>query len=403
MSCSRFTTDEYAFYALGTLDGEDRELLRLHLSENCSTCVPELKDALRFWLVFAALTEKTQGCLFPKPSPMLRERVLDIARPHGARRRNQMLSGNQTWMRIAAGILLTAGAATLSWDIGHSQMKRDISEARVRVEQQTSAVKKLESENNALRNLVAAARNAPAVFPGRDSIVSVQDPYLLRDLQQARQTQVAISQALNEERARTADLGKRLSQTAVLLAAATQDREAADRQYRKAYEAATMEKERGENQLSTEISAYKARVQDLVTQIARYRTVIDAQNKGLEQSLQMISLLQSSSVALVPLRPTEAGQKASGVALIADNSRLAFFPVNLPAAPTGRTYQLWLIRDKGQPVLSAGTFNSASKDAPAVQFSNTTPLSGIKGFAVTEEPAGGSALPTGHKILTGSK
>src|SRR5260370_30063816 len=106
---------------------------------------------------------------------------------------------------------------------------------------------------------------------------------MLRNLQQARQTQVAISQALNDERARAADLGKRLSQTTVLLAAATRDREDADSKYRKAFDAASLEKERGVSQLSTEIGGYKSKVQDLQSQITRYRTVIDAQTKGIEE------------------------------------------------------------------------------------------------------------------------
>jgi hypothetical protein len=400
VNCNHCTADEYAYFAIGNLEGPESDLLKAHLRDNCAFCIAEIKDALEFWYVFAALTERTQTLNFSEPTPMLRDRVIGIARPSGMRR-TLARTTVQTWLRMAAGIVVTVGAASLSWNIGRSHIKRDISAVQTRVDQEAATVRKLESENNALRNLVLAARNAPAVFPGKESIVSVQDPYLLRNLQQARETQVAASAALNEERAKAADLEKRLSQTATLLASATHDREEADRRYRKAFDAATLEKERGANQLSTEIATYNTKVQDLESQVGRYRAVIDAQNKKIEQHLQMVSLLQSRNLTMVQLHAA-AGLAISGVALVADDMRIAFFPTNLPAAPAGRTYQLWLTREKDPAIVSAGTFNGSAKDMPALQFSSKPLLSGIKSLAVTEEPAGGSPVPTGHKLMTGT-
>jgi len=400
VNCNHCTADEYAYFTIGNLEGPENDLLREHLRDNCAFCLAEIKEALEFWYVFAALTERTQDLRFSEPTPLLRQRVIGIARQPEARRTLRH-TPVQTWLRLAAGIVVTVGAASLSWNIGRSYIKRDISAVQARIEQQSAAVRKLESENNSLRNLVVAARNAPAVFPGKDSIVSVQDPYILRDLQQARQTQVAVSAALNEERAKAADLEKRLTQTTTLLAAATHDREESERQYRKAYDAATIEKERGANQLSKEISVYSTKVQDLESQVGRYHTLLDSQNKSIEQHLQMVSLLQSRNLSVVQLRATGANQTASGVALIADDSRLAFFPSNLPSAPAGCVYQLWLIRDKNSPMVSAGTFNGTVKANPTLQFTGKQ-MSGIKTLVVTEEPIGGSQTPTGHKVLIGT-
>lgn len=391
------TADEYASHVLGSPDSPDQDLLRAHLRDDCLACREEMKDALEFWYIFASLTERTQDMSFPEPTPILRERVIGVTRRLGGvevRTRNV-----PTWLRIAAGILVTAGAASLSWNIARYQIKRDISVVQARADQQAGAAKKLESENNALRNLVAAARNAPAVFPGRDAIVSVQDPYLLRDLQRARQNQAAAADALNNERAKVADLQKRLSQTTVLLAAATRDKEETDRQYRKAFDAAARENEQGASRFTSEIVTFHAKVQDLESQVAHYRAAMEAQSKGIEKHLQLVSLLEARHVSLVQLRAAGADQTRSGVALIADDLRLAFFPSNLPAASAGRTYQLWLIRDKG-PV-TAGTFNGGA-EMPFLQFSSKQLLSGIKGLTVTEEPAGGSPLPTGQKILVGT-
>jgi hypothetical protein len=385
--------DGYAYYALGTLEGPEYELIQNHLRDNCAVCLAEIKEAFEFWYLFAALTERTQVGEFPEPSLELRNRVLSVPRRAEVRpiSRRPVV---QMWMRAAAGVVLAAGAASLSWNIGRFQIKRDISAAQAQIAQQTAAAKKLESENNALRNLVEAARNAPSVFPGKDAIVSVQDPYMVRDLQRARQTQAAMSDALNQERTEAAELKKRLSQTTTLLAAATRDREKVDRQYQKAFDA-MMEGEQGASNLSKELAGYNTKVQNLESQIARYRATIDSRT-------QLIALLESQTVSLLQLHSTVSGQNASGVALIADDSRLAFFPTNLRAAPAGRTYQLWLIRDQDSAPVSAGTFNGGMNDMPAVQFNGNPPLSRIKALTVTEEPAGGSPRPTGSAILTGT-
>jgi Anti-sigma-K factor rskA, C-terminal len=356
------SVDDYASFVLGALDGPDKDQLLAHLHDHCEVCRQELREAGEFWYVFAALTERTQDMAFPEPAPMLRDRVLGIARR--SRRPLTEMPRVQTWLRIAAGILVTAGAASLSWNAGRYEIKKEISAAQARVERESAAVNKLESENNALRNLLEAARNAPAVFPGRDAIVSVQDPDLVRDLQRARQTQLVAADALREERSKAASLEKRLSQTTQLLAAATHDKEESDRQYRKAFD--------------------------------------DAQKKGMEQHSQIISLLQARNVSLVQLHGTGAGPAASGVAIIAGDQRLVFFPANLPAAPAGRTYQLWLLRDKGAPMVSAGTFNAGANELPNLQLNNKLLLAGVKGLTVTEEPAGGSPQPVGQKILTGT-
>jgi hypothetical protein len=394
VNCNRLTSEDYISYALGAQDEPESAQLRSHLLAHCPTCLAEVSEAYEFWYIFAALTERTQGYDFPEPSAQLRDRVINVVRPRS--RRRFAPPPMRTWLRIAAGVLFVAGG-TGAWEIGRLQVQKNVVATEARLTQEKDAVRKLESEKQALENLVAAARNSPAVFPGRDAIVSVQDPYVLRDLQMARQTGVAMSQALTEERARAANLEKQLSTSNTLLASATREKEAADRQYRKAYEA-TVEKERGVHQLAGEITAYEAKVQDLESQLQRYHALIDVQKKGMEQHKQMISLLESRSVALVQLHGTDGGQNGLGVALISENSKLAFFPANLPALPAGRTYQLWLIRDKAPGVVSAGTFTGEA----TLQFANQELLSGVKTLAVTDEPAGGSAAPTGHKVLVGT-
>ena len=77
---------------------------------------------------------------------------------------------------------------------------------------------------------------------------------------------------------------------------------------------------------------------------------------------------------------------------------MVFYASNLPALPPGRTYQLWLLRGRKPAIASGGTFAGDG----FVEVEDKTLISDLRGLAVTEEPSGGSAGPTGHKILVGA-
>lgn len=82
-----------------------------------------------------------------------------------------------------------------------------------------------------------------------------------------------------------------------------------------------------------------------------------------------------------------------------DRGTVIIAAYDLPPAPAGRTYQLWGIR-AGQPI-SMGTFNTDAEGrvrrALRVEPGLTLDLS-----AITEEPAGGSPLPTTQPFLVGA-
>jgi anti-sigma-K factor RskA len=71
----------------------------------------------------------------------------------------------------------------------------------------------------------------------------------------------------------------------------------------------------------------------------------------------------------------------------------------LPPAQAGRTYQLWGIREGDQPV-SLGTFDTAA-DGTAVVALAAPAGAAFEISALTDEPAGGSPLPTTTPFLAG--
>lgn len=85
-------------------------------------------------------------------------------------------------------------------------------------------------------------------------------------------------------------------------------------------------------------------------------------------------------------------------------ARIAVPRPSLPAARTGRTYQLWAIAEGKAPV-SMGTFNTdvAGRATLVIPVdTGVTALGPVKYCGITEEPAGGSPQPTEAPRLLGS-
>lgn len=79
------------------------------------------------------------------------------------------------------------------------------------------------------------------------------------------------------------------------------------------------------------------------------------------------------------------------VVVSAGRDELLFLTRNLPEAPDGRTYQLWVVGPDGPR--SAGLLDSPS--APVL----ASGLSGAQKVALTVEPRGGSAKPTTDPLM----
>jgi len=95
------------------------------------------------------------------------------------------------------------------------------------------------------------------------------------------------------------------------------------------------------------------------------------------------------------------GQNKISGSLLVDKTRnlVAVIAWNLPSAPAGKTYQMWLIDAKGDR--TSGGLLTPDADQPFVTAVITSPgpLTNFTGLGVTLEPSGGSPQPTGPKIL----
>lgn len=139
-----------------------------------------------------------------------------------------------------------------------------------------------------------------------------------------------------------------------------------------------------------------ARVHDLERGLAARDSVHAADSVAL-------ALLTGPDVNVVSL----AGTNRAPSARIVWNhtlNRFVVFAFDLPAAPAGRTYQLWAIA-KGHAPLSMGTFNTDAQGRARVVLTvdrEIAALGFVDNCGLTEEPSGGSPQPTETPRLLGA-
>lgn len=118
----------------------------------------------------------------------------------------------------------------------------------------------------------------------------------------------------------------------------------------------------------------------------------------------VIALLTGPGVDVVSLAGTGGRQPSARILWNHARNRFVVFAFDLPAAPPGRTYQLWAIA-KGHAPLSMGTFNTDAAGRATVQLAvdqQIAALGFVDNCGLTQEPSGGSPQPTETPRLLGA-
>ncbi len=368
MRCDGLPAEVYSLFALGTLDGPELVELRTHLREGCERCQEEMRLSRSVWYGVALATPAVE------PRKALRRRIVQSAGDSAS----WGLAGWKWWQPVAGfAVLLLAIAG--GWEAGHRKEPAIVVKTVTVPVQDFTALRKLEQDNAALQARLDAAKPA-AVAP---TPPAAEDTSPLKE-------------ELAQERERAAGLEAELANQRTAVASAQTALEEANRKYT----AAISQPRPDVPEMQKQIVALETRGRQLERDVAEYRILLAAQRQRLERNVQYAAFLAEPNLKLVRLRTTVGATE--GHALIAGGSQVVFYASRLPALPAGRAYQLWLIRGSSPAIVSAGVFQPDARNRATVQFNSTALTAGVTAVAVTDEPEGGSPLPTGHKLLVGS-
>jgi hypothetical protein len=373
MLCDGLPEENYSFYILGNLSGQELAELEAHIRQSCERCLVELARARQIWNGVALAIPEIE------PRRALRKRV--VASVQDPERSGFHFHWWQPLTALAALSLAIFGG----WQLGHQSL------APVRIVQilqppfvTNPAIASLEKENQTLRNRLANGAALSESMPVAQTRPS-DDSALLAEIASDRQHLAAIQQDLAQQKE--------------LVVLAQRNAEEANRKY-SALNASPPKPETSDSQ--RQLAEAQTRTQELERDVAQYKSLLATARQRSEFPFEASALLADPNLKLVRLRGTAKGSDIEGHVLLSGGSRVIFYGSQLPSLPAGRAYQLWLIRATSPAIVSAGVFQPNAQKRATIRFDNAELTSGITAIAVTDEPEAGSLTPTGHKLLIGS-
>lgn len=129
-----------------------------------------------------------------------------------------------------------------------------------------------------------------------------------------------------------------------------------------------------------------------IERLRQENTLLTQRTEKLSAEMAALSAHDTRTIAL---SGQEIAPSASAKVFLEPNRRRAivFFHA-LPANPTDKSYQLWIIRADQPKPMSAGVFDITASGNASIVIENLPVATEIKGLAVTLEPKGGVEQPT---------
>ncbi|MGH7905978.1 MAG: anti-sigma factor domain-containing protein [Candidatus Binataceae bacterium] len=150
-----------------------------------------------------------------------------------------------------------------------------------------------------------------------------------------------------------------------------------------------------------EIAAISSQLAQAQANLNASRGEVDTLQRLINQRTRVDKVLLAPDLTITRLAPLKPAPGAAAIIAVSPSSRAALIQAfGLPPTPPGKTYELWWITKEHGPV-PAGLFSASGK---AVLAAVVPPPKGqhVMLAAVTLEPAGGTAKPTGAMYLKGN-
>ena len=131
----------------------------------------------------------------------------------------------------------------------------------------------------------------------------------------------------------------------------------------------------------------------------QYKAIVERERQSSADNTRLLNTLTVPHARLLPLKGADAAAESTAYALIVEKLRVLFIASNLPQLADGRQFQLWLVRKQDPKFVSLGIFKPDDEKRVLMSFDDASVLSDISLVEVTDEPEGGSSVPTGTKLF----
>lgn len=132
-------------------------------------------------------------------------------------------------------------------------------------------------------------------------------------------------------------------------------------------------------------------------ELARLSSQMEETKDQLERARAVVALLTSPGARMTELAGTNAAPGAHAMLAYDKSGHAMLMAKGLPAAPSGKAYQLWFIKDGKKMPGKVFTTDAAGNGSVEDQIPEVALGSAV--FAITLEPAGGVQVPTGAVYL----
>ena len=139
----------------------------------------------------------------------------------------------------------------------------------------------------------------------------------------------------------------------------------------------------------------------LEDELDRQKVAAAEQARLIERTRSMVALLSSPQTMTVNLAPKAPIATQPGRVMYNAQQGALIYSGTLPQLAAGKSYELWVIPQSGNPI-PAGVFSVDSNGDGNVVLPKIPAGVSAKAFAVTIEPAGGTAAPTGPMAQVGA-
>jgi anti-sigma-K factor RskA len=148
------------------------------------------------------------------------------------------------------------------------------------------------------------------------------------------------------------------------------------------------------------VAELDARLQDSERRAANAERQVTEARQGADDTQAALAILTAPDLVRIDLAGQPPAPRATARALWSRNNGMVFTATDLPPAPPGRVYQVWVVT--AEAPVSAGLLAREPAGRATAVFRTPADIGTPVAAAVTLEPEGGVPAPTGDKYLIGT-